>query len=210
MTDEITDRSRVDAYAATRRRAMLAHSLWRPLLAGAAGAALVIIAVALAAPRFAFREMEVPRITYRETEVPRITTREVQVDRLIPHDVEIAVPRLVEPAPATPSPLARTPQEEGFTTTPAWRGAIVKGRILRADGLGFVMQTDEGEKSFFPARVGVDGKIEPNPSMRDDVRQALGHLAYCRQTPTTAYQCTALGRDGREVEIPQIPIGDPL
>ena len=45
MTEEIHDHSRVDGFMAARRRAMVLHSLWRPLLAGAVGAALVIGAV---------------------------------------------------------------------------------------------------------------------------------------------------------------------
>jgi hypothetical protein len=86
----------------------------------------------------------------------------------------------------------------------------VRGRILRPDGSGFVLLTDEGEKGFYPAKIGSDGKIEANPAMRDDVSRVLGRLGFCRQTPTSAYACTALGHDGREVEIPQVPVGEPL
>jgi hypothetical protein len=60
MSDEIHDTSRVDAFMAARRRAMLLHSVWRPMLAGAAGATLVIAAVYVALPTFRMKVVEGP------------------------------------------------------------------------------------------------------------------------------------------------------
>jgi hypothetical protein len=205
MSDEVHDTSRVDNFLAARNRAMLWHAAWRPMLAGAVSASLIIAAVWVATPHFTVRDVDVPRIIYRDAEVPHIVTRDVAINNLVPHDVPIEIPRIVV---ATPAPT--TPEERSFVATPGWKGAVVRGRILGPDGNGFVMQTDDGEKSFYPAKVGADGKIKPNPTMKDVVTASIGALAYCRQTPTNAYACTALGRDGQEVEIPQVPIGEPL
>lgn len=200
MTDEVHDTSRVDNFLAARNRAMVLHSVWRPMLAGGAGAAIIIAAVAIAQPRF----------TTREVIVDHVVPHDVTVDHVIPHDVEIAIPRIVTAPP--PSPLARTPDEKRFTTDPSgWGSAVVKGRILRQNGLGFTMLTEtEGEKSFFPAKIGPDGKSEFNSSMKDNVSSVIGLLAFCRQMPNQIYQCTALGRDGHENTIPEVPVGEPL
>ena len=75
--DEIHDTSRVDAFMAARRRAMVLHAVWRPMLAGAAGAALVIAAVWVTLPKVSYREIEVPKVTMRDVTVPNIVTRDV-------------------------------------------------------------------------------------------------------------------------------------
>jgi len=108
VTEEIHDHSRVVAFMAARRRAMVLHALWRPMLAGAVGAALVIACAWVAMPRFTMREVEVPRIALRDVTVPNIVQRDVTVDRVVPKDVEIEMPRFVAPAP---SAAAQTPAE---------------------------------------------------------------------------------------------------
>jgi hypothetical protein len=120
MTEEIHDHTRVDAFLAARRRAMVLHSLWRPLLAGAVGAALVIGAVAIAQPRF----------TTREVIVDHVVQKDVAFNNLIPHDIPIEIPRI---AAATPAPA--TPEERSFVATPGWKGAVVRGRIERAQAM---------------------------------------------------------------------------
>jgi hypothetical protein len=195
MTDERHDFSRVDSYLRSRSRVVFLHAVWRPLLAGAVGAALVIGAVAIAQPRF----------TTREVIVDHVVQKDVAINNLIPHDIPIEIPRIVA---TTPSPT--TPEERSFVATPGWKGAVVRGRIERAQGNGFVMLTDTGEQSFSPAKIAPGGKIEPDPSLKDDVSAALGALAFCRQTPIGVFQCTALGHDGREAVIPEISVGAPL
>jgi hypothetical protein len=247
--EPVHDLSRVDAYAAARRRALLLGASWRPMLAGAIGAALVIAAVAIAQPKFVVREIEVPRVTMKDIDVPKVTMRDVTadhvvpkdvevqidrvvphdvpVDRVVPHDVQIDVPRLVQrdvmigvprvaATPSTPAPPAelpaspapRSPQERGFVQSEGWREAVVRGRILREDGNGFVLATGEGEQSFHPAKF-VNGKVIPNPSTKDVVAPYLGDLAYCRLALNGVWRCTAL--HGKfEVQISQTPIGSPL
>jgi hypothetical protein len=77
--------------------------------------------------------------------------------------------------------------------------------ILRADGNGFVLLTDEGEQSFFPAKIGTGSKLETDESMKDVVNGLLNDLAYCRPSQSGLYQRVAL-HEGRETPIPEIPI----
>jgi hypothetical protein len=201
--DEIHDTSRLDAYMAARRRATVLHALWRPMLAGAAGAALVVACVWVTLPKISYREIEVPRVTMKDVTVPNITSRDVMVDHVVPHDVEVE--RIV-PHETVTRPIPRSPQERSFTQTEGWRDAIVRGRILREKDNGFVLATDEGEASFFPAKIGIDGRPVFDPSVKDVVRPFIDDLGYCRKVPIGTYKCVAL-HAGREVVIPQVPLG---
>jgi hypothetical protein len=206
MTEEIHDHSRVDAFMVARRRAMVLHAVWRPMLAGAAGAALVIGCVWVTLPKISYREIEVPRVTMRDVPVPNIIPHDVQVDHVVPHDVPIDIPRIVV---TTPAPTPITPEERRFVGTEGWRDAVIRGRILREDRNGFVLLTDEGEKPFYPAKIGADGKIEVDASVKDGVAPFIDNLGYCQPLPVGTYECRAL-HDGREVVIPQVPVGAPL
>jgi gag-polyprotein putative aspartyl protease len=86
---EIHDTSRIDAFMASRRRAMFLHALWRPMLAGAAGAALIVGAVWVASPRLHYNEIEVPRVTFKDVIIPNVITKDVTVDHVVPRDVEV-------------------------------------------------------------------------------------------------------------------------
>jgi hypothetical protein len=255
---EIVDRSRVDAYAVTRRRAMFLHSIWRPMLAGAAGAALMMGCVWIVLPKVSYRDVEIPRVKMADTTVPNIimrdavvpnivnkdvsvpnvvlVPRDVQVDRVVPHDVpvdrfvphdtpfsnfvphdvQIDVPRVVTaPAPlATPTETQaetqapRSPEERAFIDTEEWRDAVIRGRILRSDKNGFVVSTAVGEWGFWPAKLNAAGKLEPNPLFKDQVEDFIGDLTRCNRQSNKTYRCFAL-HNGREVLIPQTPIGRP-
>ncbi len=183
MTDElpeIHDTSRLDRYMAARRRAALLNASWRPMLAGAVGAALVIGAVWVTLPKISYREIEVPRVTMRDVEVPAIVTkdgevpriiqRDVTVDHIIPRDVEIAAPPR-EVSKAAPV----TPRERTFTEFGGLAGLVVRGRIIRPDGNGFVLATPQaGEQKFYPGQIGLGGKVEPNPAVKDVVDPCIG------------------------------------
>jgi predicted aspartyl protease len=121
VSDEIHDFSRVDKFMAARRRSMLLHAAWRPMLAGAIGAAIIVGAVWAASPKLRFNEIEVSRITLKDLEVPRVVLRDVAVDHIIPHDVEVdhivqrdveathgpaGAPTAYEPSGPSPSPAA--------------------------------------------------------------------------------------------------------
>ena len=223
MNDDpiIQDTSRVDNYLRSRHRVAVLEASWRPALAGAAGALAIIGSVALGAwlvgPRYRYNEVEIPRVMFKDITVPNIVQRDVPVDHVVPHDVEIDIPRIVEtPAPAPRSPVTsppaastskpRTPAETRLVGSPEWRGADVRGRIVRADQNGFVLATEDGgETGFYPAKLGADGKPERNESMTDVIDPYLSDLACCRPSENGTYLCVAL-HEGREVPIPQIPI----
>jgi hypothetical protein len=209
MTDDLHDFSHLEAHLAAQRRALILREAWKPMAAGAAGAAMIIAAVVtgewVAGPRFSIREIEVPKVVLRDAVVPNIVSKDVTVPNIITKDVEITVPRIV-----TTSPLARTPEERFFTSTEDWRAADVRGRIEREQTNGFVLATeDRGEQLFRPARIAPDGKVEPNTGVKDDVAGLIGDLAYCRPAPPGIFICMAL-HAGKKVIIPQVPLEAPL
>ena len=109
------------------------------------------------------------------------------------------------PTSSPQHPAPTTPEERSFVATPTWKGAVVRGRIERAEGNGFVMWTDTGEQSFSPARIGAGGKAEADEGRKDVVDGLLNDLAYCRPSQSGLYQCVALHKS-RETPIPEIPV----
>jgi hypothetical protein len=203
MSDEVHDTSRVDNFLAARNRAMVLHSVWRPMLAGAVGAALVIGAVAIAQPRFTTREVIIPQVVMKDTVVPNIISKDAIVPNIIVKPIELDIPRIV-----APSPLARTPAERSFTSTDDWRASDVRGRLVREQDNGFILETEDGsQQSFSPARL-VNGKPEPDLAVKDLVAPYLGDLCLCHPLPTGLYQCEAL-HAGRAVPIPIVASGRP-
>jgi hypothetical protein len=104
MTDEaepveVHDTSRLDAYMRGRRRVAFLHAVWRPMLAGATGAALVVAAVYVTLPKLSLREVVVDHVVQRDVpvdhvvpkdiEVDHVAPRDVPVDRVVPHDVQV-------------------------------------------------------------------------------------------------------------------------
>jgi hypothetical protein len=166
-------------------------------------------------PRFEVREVVVDHVVQHETplEVPKISMRPVEVPEITTHSVDIPIPRFVSPAPETSAATApRTPEERRFEQGAAWKGAIVRGRIQRdAPPNGFVLATESGEQSFYPAKPGPKGP-EMDPTRRDDLTGLLGRLAVCRETQLKTYICVSLAPGGGEVIIPQrpMPVGEPL
>jgi hypothetical protein len=189
------------------------------MLAGAAGAALVVAAVYVTLPKFSVRDVIVDHVTQHDVAVDHVVPHDVSVDHVVPHDVEIAIPRITQPAPAAappqsasraPAPITSAPEnpsERKFEGTPEWKEAVIAGRILRQNGSGFDVATATGEQwSFFPVMSGPDGRIVPSEGFYDDVAGFLGDLARCNQIPNGMYTCVAL-HAGREVNIVQRPIG---
>ena len=180
-------------------------SLWRPLLAGAVGAALVIAAVAIAQPRFTTREVIVDHVVQKDTPVDHLVPHDtiIEVPHIVTKDVEIPIPRVVETAPAL---APRSREERALEGSEAWRGADVRGGFLRADKNGFDLVGEDGSEIFFsPAKIGPGGKIEPDEGVKDVVTPYLSDLAYCRPSQIGTYLCVAL-HEGKEVPIPQVPI----
>jgi hypothetical protein len=189
MSDpEIHDRSRVDAYAATRRRAMLLHSVWRPMLAGAVGAALVIAAVAIAQPRFTAREVVVDHVVEKDVAINNPVPHDVPINNPIPHDVVIEVPQF------------ETPAERAFTERPEYQDAPYHGRIVASRGHGALSFADG--KDFFPAHWDAatsQSVLDPERAFASE--PFVGDLGMCRQDlGTSLWMCTAL-HNGREAPI---------
>jgi hypothetical protein len=196
--------------------------MWKPLAAGACGAALVVLAAAAGAyaivPTFRPKVVEIPvlDVTHQPVVVPEVTMKPVTVPDISTYPVEIPVPRVVEAEhpvsrETAPALTPRSPAESRFEASPEWKGAVVRGRILRpALPNGMVLATEAGEQSFYPARTGPKGP-EPDPTKRDDITGLEGRLAVCREAPTLLYICVSLGPGGEEV-IPQLPVlaGEPL
>ena len=196
-TEQIYDTSRLDAWLAAQReresamsqaavyqaRAESNRQLWKPMLAGAAGAAMVVAAVWVAMPKFVPREIEVPvvKVTRADVEVPHIVKRDVTIDA--PKFVEHGSPTVSSPLPsADPSPTALPPkvptvQEQTFVSQPEYQSAEYHGRIVGPKDNGFLF--DNG-RSMTPAK-SVDGKIVNDPNTKWVVESFIGDYAYCNQ-----------------------------
>jgi hypothetical protein len=194
MSDEIHDHSRVDAFMAARRRAMVLHAVWRPMLAGAAGAALVIGCVWVTLPKISYREIEVPRVTMRDVPVPNIVPHDVQVDHVIPREVVIEIPKIV------PADRPLTADEERFASKPEYQDAPYHGRIVASTGGGALSFADG--KNFYPAHLDpVTSQPVFDPEHAFASEEFVGDLGLCRQDPSNhLWDCSAL-HDGRDTPI---------
>jgi hypothetical protein len=180
-------------------RGEMARGFARPLLLGACGAAIVVLAAYVAVPTFRPKLVEIPvlDVTHTPVTVPDITMK----------PVEIPVPRTAS-VPETSAVTPRTPVERRFEDGKDWRdpSVVVRGRIVRQDGRGFVLATDEGETSFFPAKIGPDGRPVANLAVKSVVAPYLGDLCFCSRLPIGTFHCVAL-HNGVETAIAQVPIG---
>jgi hypothetical protein len=206
MTEEIHDTSRIDAFMASRRRAMFLHSMWRPMLAGAAGAALIIGAVWVASPRLHYNEIEVPRVTLKDVIVPNVIEKDVAVPNIIQKDVVVDHVVTLQPqvntAPIGPdSPYAaKTPDEDQFVNTPEYKDAIYRGRIVKSVD-GRALSFADGRK-FWPSHI--DPKTgEPAivNNMTFDSDALVGELGMCVQDKgNKLWACSAM-HDGKVIGI---------
>jgi hypothetical protein len=185
------DTSRLDAFLEARQRAMTNVSRSRvlqavalPMLAGMAGMGIIAIGIWGLLPVFHPRIVEVPvlNVTHTPVTMPDITMK----------PVEIPVPR-VEAAPQS---------KEAFVASPEYRMAELSGRIAGAYENGF--RFEDGQ-TFSPARI-VNGRIEPNASVFDDVSELIGAPAYCAPQPNGLYVCRAWREGFGVVDIPVRPV----
>jgi hypothetical protein len=202
------DTSRLDAFLDARQRAMTNLSRSRvlravalPMLADMARMGIIAIGIWGLLPVFHPRVVEIPVIdvTHSAVTVPDITMK----------PVEIQIPR-VAPAPETSATAPRSPDERRFEDSKDWQdpSVVVRGRIVRQDGRGFVLATAEGEQSFYPAKIGPDGRPQPNLAVRSVIAPYLGDLCVCSQLQAGTFHCVAL-HDGEEHEIAQISVAGP-
>lgn len=201
MTDgpELHDFSRLDAHMAHARRTALLHASWRPALAGAAGAVLVIGAVYVTLPKVSYREIVVPAVTLRDVTVPNIVPHDVQVDHVVPKDVVIEIPKIV----SADRPL--TVDKSRFASKPEYQDAPYHGRIVASRGHGALSFADG--KDFFPAhRDAATAQSVLDPERAFVSEGLVGDLAMCRQDPPGGdlWICTAL-HNGSETLIVHKP-----
>ena len=213
MTEEIHDTSHLDRYLQTRQRVSLLNASWRPALAGAAGAALVIAAVYVTLPKFSVREVVVDHVVQRD----------VSVDHVIPKDVVIEIPRIVvkdiEPPKAVPSPVAtlpppapvpadlpKTPDEQKFVDKPEYKTAVYRGRIVKSTD-GRALSFADGQ-SFVPKKFDVNGKVIDDFDQDEDSDAFINDLGMCTQRTDNAelWTCVAF-HGGKTIPIPVKPAG---
>ena len=172
MTEEVHDTSRLDGYLRSRQRVALMNASWRPMLAGAVGACVVIACAWVAMPKFTVRAVEVPKIVIRDVTADHVITRDVPINNPVPHNVEIDIPRIV------------TPAERAFIERPEYQSTDYHGRIVeprQKRALSF----DNGA-DFFPV----------DPAMADDSSGLIGSYGFCNKDPIDPYwHCFAIRDD---------------
>jgi hypothetical protein len=194
--DEIHDRSRVDGYARNRQRVAFLSAVWRPMLAGAVGAALVIGAVAIAQPRFVYRDVEIPRVTMRDVTADHVIPRDVEVDHVVPHDVPVEIPRII----VAPADRPLTSDETRFASRPEYQDAPYHGRIVASRGGGALSFADG--KDFFPAHWDAatsQSVLDPERAFASEA--FIGDLGMCRQDPDDRLWICVAFHNGRETPI---------
>jgi hypothetical protein len=208
VTEEIHDTSHLDRYLQTRQRVSLLNASWRPMLAGAAGAALVVATVWVASPRFHYNDIEVPRITMRDVVVPNIVTKDVEIP------TPKFVPRVIAPPPIARNPprsdAPKTPEEQKFHDRPEYKDAIYRGRIVKSRD-GHVLSFQDG-RDFNPAHWDdAAGKIVYDPDQVIPSDEFVGDLGMCvpEKGREGMWDCTAM-HNGVEVHISGDDNGSPV
>ena len=161
MTEEIHDMSRVDSFMASRRRAMFFHSVWKPMLAGAVGAAImsaaVIGSVWVILPKISTRDVVVDHVVPHEVPFDNHTPQDKPFDNYVPHpkpfDLPVPAPKPVAEAKLPMGPdspyTPKTPEEKKFTAQPEYKTAQYHGRIVKSRD-GHELSFEDG-MDFHPA-----------------------------------------------------------
>ena len=190
MSDEIHDFSRLDAFMAARRRAMVLHSAWRPMLAGAIGASLIIAAVWVATPKFTVREVVVDRVVPRDVPFENFVPHDKPFDNFVPVPHNVPGPVAANPPSPPPDP-PKTPAERKFEGSSEYRDAPYHGRIIKSvDGkaLSFADNTN-----LLPAHW--DAKTSQSVYDTDEAFDSdalIGLLAACVLDEHALWHCSAM------------------
>ena len=233
--NEIHDLSRVDAYARSRRRVAFLGAVWKPLLAGGVGAAI------MAATVMGSVWVILPKISTREIVIDHVVQRDKPFDVYIPHAVPFenyvptpaaapvaaggqyqpsgpaapssqpvaATPMPSAPAASNPSPAApKTPAEQKFTQKPEYKTAPFKGRIVKSTD-GRALSFDDG-RNFWPAHFDNNTqKLMDDPGDMVDSENFVGDFGMCApEGHAELWRCIA-SHNGVETEILNKPIQPP-
>ena len=216
MAEEIHDMSRIDSFMASRRRAMFFHSVWKPMLAGAVGAAIMSAAV------IGSVWVVLPKITTHDVVVDHVVVHDVPFDNHVPQpkpfDLPVPQPKPFDlPAPG-PKPVAdaapptmgpdspyapKTPEERKFTQQPEYKTADYHGRIVKSKD-GSALTFEDGQ-SFSPAHLDPSGTVIHDPDKAYDSDQFIGDLGMCvKDKNDKLWTCTA-SHNGQTVDIVHKP-----
>jgi hypothetical protein len=190
--DPIEDYSRVDAYAAGRRRALQARELWKPIVAGSLASLAVSATIWVILPKVSYREIaiEVPKVTYKNVTVPAV--------EVTTHSVDIPIPRVV---PETSAAAPRS--KEAFVASPEYRAAPLSGIIKAPWKNGFIFADGQ---TFTPWRIDASGHPKLADDAWDDVSNLIGAPAYCEPQPNGLLVCQAWQKGFGVVDIPVRPV----
>jgi hypothetical protein len=216
VTEEIHDMSRVDSFMASRRRAMFFHSVWKPMLAGAVGAAImsaaVIGSVWVILPKISTRDIVVDHVIQKDVpfdnHVPQPKPFDLPVPQPKPFDLPVPAPKPVADAKPVNGPeapyAAKTPDETKFVDRPDYKDAAYRGRIVKSRD-GRALSFEDG-KSFVPLNVAPDGSVTDDMTRVMVTDQFVGDLGMC--TPRTdnarLWNCVAF-HNGQVVSITSQP-----
>jgi len=216
VTEEIYDMSRFDSFMASRRRAMFFHSVWKPMLAGAVGAALmsgVALGIAwVALPKIAMHDVVVDHVVVHDVpfdnHVPQPKPFDLPVPQPKPFDLPAPAPKPVaDAAPPTMGPdspyAPKTPEERKFTQQPEYKTADYHGRIVKSKD-GSALTFEDGQ-SFSPAHLDPSGTVINDPDKAYDSDQFIGDLGMCvKDKNDKLWTCTA-SHNGQTVDIVHKP-----
>jgi hypothetical protein len=192
---------------------MFLHSVWRPLLAGAVGAAItaatVIGGVWVVLPKITTHDVVVDHVIPRDVPFDNHTPQTKPFDNYVPHDkpFDLPVPAPKPVADAAPptmgpdSPYApKTEDEKKFTANPEYKNATYRGRIVKSRD-GSELSFEDG-RNFHPAHVIAGTKTVVNDENRAyDSDPFVGDLGMCVQNKDDElWLCTA-SHNGQAVPI---------
>ena len=204
MTEEIHDMSRVNSFMASRRQAMFFHSVWKPMLAGAVGAAImsaaVIGSVWVILPKISVREVTVDHVIQKDVPFDNHVPQDKPFDNYVPHakpfDLPVPTPgpQASAATPLTPADAPQTPAEKKFSDRPDFAKADIRGRIIHSVD-GTALSFDTG-KNWYPT----------DKTKVADAEPFIGDLAYCNEKPAGSgkFFCFA-SHDGKVISVPQKP-----
>jgi hypothetical protein len=96
----------------------------------------------------------------------------------------------------------RLPLVEARSSTSTSAGELTRVGTSGVENVDGPLATDEGETSFLPAKIGPDGRPQPNLAVRSVVAPYLGDLCFCSRQPAGTFHCVALQRRRREGDSP--------
>jgi hypothetical protein len=199
------------------RAGVLMSGVPMALIAGLALIGAAASAAWIMRPHFDFRpiEIDVPKLVEKQFDLPKPVDKpfDLPVPVAKPFDLPVPVAKPTAAPKPAPGPVAsaaplppKTPdkEERKFIDQPDYKSADHKGRIVKSfdNGLHF----DNGT-SFYPAKIGPDGKLMDNLDKIDESDPFIGDYGYCNEVhdegaPAGVYYCFVIHND----EVQRVPM----